>query len=379
MALPLSACKGPDGRLAVGLPGDLAVPKETLASPEARAHGRALFLEHCALCHGVRADGQGVRREGFSRPPRDFTDPNWREPTSPRRMFFAIREGSPGTAMSAWKALDEGLTWDLTAYVLAVSRRRQVILEGRRIEIRGIVQGVGFAPGSTAWPARRASRAASGNDAAGVTIEAFGPARRSTSSCRRLRRGRLRPRDIPNCQWDADPARSRGTSSWIAHSRDDGDRRVSIPPELATCPDCVAEIFQSANRRYRYAFTNCTNCGPRFTIARDVPYDRPATTMAAFRMCRRRQREYEDPTDRRFHAQPNACPACGPEAHGPSPRRASRSTGASPIALAAAALPKGASWPSRASAASTWPATPRWPSQSLACETASSARTSRSP
>jgi Hydrogenase maturation factor len=87
---------------------------------------------------------------------------------------------------------------------------------------------------------------------------------------------------------------------------------VSIPPDLATCEDCLAEIFDPADRRHRYAFTNCTRCGPRFTIAREVPYDRAATTMAPFRMCALCQAEYDDPANRRFHAQPNACPACGP-------------------------------------------------------------------
>jgi hydrogenase maturation protein HypF len=89
-------------------------------------------------------------------------------------------------------------------------------------------------------------------------------------------------------------------------------RRVSIPADLATCDECAAEIFDPADRRYRYPFTNCTNCGPRFTISTDVPYDRPATTMRAFTMCPDCQREYDDPDDRRFHAQPNACPVCGP-------------------------------------------------------------------
>src|SRR5208282_804558 len=78
------------------------------------------------------------------------------------------------------------------------------------------------------------------------------------------------------------------------------------------CGDCLAEIFDPADRRYRYAFTNCTNCGPRFTITRDIPYDRPATTMARFAMCPQCRREYETVADRRFHAEPNACPRCGP-------------------------------------------------------------------
>ena len=90
------------------------------------------------------------------------------------------------------------------------------------------------------------------------------------------------------------------------------DRSVSIPPDLATCDECLTEIHDPGNRRYHYPFTNCTNCGPRFTIVRTAPYDRPATTMSAFTMCADCQREYDDVADRRFHAQPNACPACVP-------------------------------------------------------------------
>jgi mono/diheme cytochrome c family protein len=119
LALPLSACRA-DRDLPPAY-RDLAIPKERLASAEARAHGRALYLEHCALCHGVNADGKGVRREGFSSQPRDFTDPNWRKTTSPRRVFYAVREGVAGTAMPSWKALDEKDCWDVTAYVLSVS------------------------------------------------------------------------------------------------------------------------------------------------------------------------------------------------------------------------------------------------------------------
>jgi hydrogenase maturation protein HypF len=86
-----------------------------------------------------------------------------------------------------------------------------------------------------------------------------------------------------------------------------------VSPDIATCPDCLKEIFDPKDRRYRYPFTNCTNCGPRFTIIADIPYDRPNTTMKAFRMCPECQREYDNPLDRRFHAQPNACPVCGPQ------------------------------------------------------------------
>lgn len=102
------------------------------------------------------------------------------------------------------------------------------------------------------------------------------------------------------------------TSFEIDPSRPDAGAFTLVSPDLATCPDCLREIFDALDRRYGYAFANCTNCGPRYSITRDVPYDRPNTTMAPFRMCPECQAEYRDPADRRFHAQPIACPACGP-------------------------------------------------------------------
>ena len=119
MWLAFSACRGRDGDLPEPY-RRIAVPGEHLGSAEARAHGRALFLQHCALCHGDRADGRGVRRQGLNSLPRDFTDPLWRRRTSPRRVFYVIREGSRGTAMPSWKSLPESDAWDLTAYLLAV-------------------------------------------------------------------------------------------------------------------------------------------------------------------------------------------------------------------------------------------------------------------
>jgi hydrogenase maturation protein HypF len=99
----------------------------------------------------------------------------------------------------------------------------------------------------------------------------------------------------------------------ILPSDDAGDKTALILPDSATCDDCLGEVLNPTDRRFRYPFTNCTNCGPRYTIIEELPYDRPKTTMKAFQMCAACQREYEDPRDRRFHAQPNACPECGPQ------------------------------------------------------------------
>jgi mono/diheme cytochrome c family protein len=119
MALLFTACRS-DGDLPPSYRA-IRVPGDRLASVEARERGHRLFLQNCALCHGVAADGHGVRREGLSTPPRDFTDPNTRRALSPRRMFFVIREGVRGTAMPSWKSLDEGAAWDLVAYLRSVA------------------------------------------------------------------------------------------------------------------------------------------------------------------------------------------------------------------------------------------------------------------
>lgn len=183
---------------------------------------------------------------------------------------------------------------------------------GRRIEVRGIVQGVGFRP----WVYRLATEEGLAgcvrNDATGVTIEAFGSEEALDDFVRRLESSPPPAADIRELRSCAIPPAAVEVFR-IVQSENAAERRVSIPADLVTCPACVSEIFDPANRRYRYPFTNCTNCGPRFTITRDVPYDRPATTMAAFHMCPACQREYDTVADRRFHAQPNACPACGPQ------------------------------------------------------------------
>ncbi|HET7294437.1 MAG TPA: cytochrome c [Vicinamibacteria bacterium] len=112
-----SACSRGDAGLPDPYAG-LEVPDD-LRSPERRAQGAALFQDHCALCHGARADGHGARREGLQPKPRDFTDPAWRERASPRAVFYAVREGVRGTAMPAWKSLDDDEVWDLVAFLLS--------------------------------------------------------------------------------------------------------------------------------------------------------------------------------------------------------------------------------------------------------------------
>ncbi|HUJ58660.1 MAG TPA: carbamoyltransferase HypF [Kofleriaceae bacterium] len=210
-------------------------------------------------------------------------------------------------------------------------------MAGLRIEIRGTVQGVGFRP----WVFRVAHELGVAgrvhNHARGVTVEAFAADDVLDRLVARLREPPLpaRVRELVAEPIAAEP----GGDFVIVASAEGGPRALSIPPDLATCPDCEREIRDPANRRFGYAFTNCTACGPRFTIATGVPYDRPATTMAVFVMCPACEREYRDPGDRRFHAQPNACPVCGPRLALWSP------TGApideDPIAGAAARIARG--------------------------------------
>ena len=181
----------------------------------------------------------------------------------------------------------------------------------RQIEVSGIVQGVGFRPYVYRLATGRQLSGTIRNTSAGVTIEIQGPAETVQNFVEHLpaeapplaRITSLAVHDVP-CNRDQDFR--------IVHSHEGEQVRTLISPDVAICPDCLRELFDPKDRRYRYPFINCTNCGPRFTIIRDIPYDRPSTSMAMFPMCQPCLAEYENPLDRRFHAQPNACWECGP-------------------------------------------------------------------
>jgi hydrogenase maturation protein HypF len=180
------------------------------------------------------------------------------------------------------------------------------------LKVRGTVQGVGFRPfvyreaqalGLAGWVA---------NTAQGVTVEVEG-APAAIEALIRI----VRDAPPPNAVVAAiesirlSPLGDRGFQ--IKRSTTTGAREAAVLPDFATCEECLAEIADSSNRRYRYPFTNCTHCGPRYSIVVDLPYDRSRTSMRGFAMCAECLAEYEDPTDRRFHAEPNACPVCGPQ------------------------------------------------------------------
>ncbi|MBR6332014.1 MAG: carbamoyltransferase HypF, partial [Dehalococcoidales bacterium] len=180
-----------------------------------------------------------------------------------------------------------------------------------KIEITGVVQGVGFRPFIYQLAVSHKLTGNVCNTSGSVEIEVEGPVSAIDGFIKDI------PIKVPAAaviktldSWEIPEVHDEKFLITKSKSREDEYQLLS--PDLATCPECRKEIFDKADRRYGYAFTNCTNCGPRFTIIDDIPYDRPLTTMRGFKMCPKCQHEYEDPSDRRFHAQPNACPVCGP-------------------------------------------------------------------
>ena len=180
-----------------------------------------------------------------------------------------------------------------------------------RISIKGIVQGVGFRPFVYRLAQEYAIRGWVINSAAGVFIEAEGDEVQVEEFCNRLVSDPPPLAVIKSCQIEEmQPVGYRDFT--IRESEDRDEKVVGVSPDIAICADCKREVRDPQDRRYGYPFTNCTNCGPRFTIIMDLPYDRVKTTMKPFPMCNQCREEYENPLHRRFHAQPNACPVCGP-------------------------------------------------------------------
>ncbi|HIQ06428.1 MAG TPA: carbamoyltransferase HypF [Anaerolineae bacterium] len=181
----------------------------------------------------------------------------------------------------------------------------------RRIHVNGIVQGVGYRPfvyrlahelDVTGWVR---------NSSTGVDIEVEGEAEAVMAFVEALT---AQAPPLARVQRvDVHPISPNGFREFTIRYSHSQAGFTLVSPDVATCPDCLRELFDPTDRRYRYPFINCTNCGPRFTIIQALPYDRPNTTMRVFPMCAECQAEYDDPLNRRFHAQPNACPACGPE------------------------------------------------------------------
>jgi len=183
---------------------------------------------------------------------------------------------------------------------------------GVKIHITGIVQGVGFRPFVYGLAKRFELYGWVRNTSAGVDIEVDGEQDILDAFVKALNNEAPPLSRIDDLTTSFGP--SNGFRSFeIVHSEAVEGAFQPISPDVSTCPDCLRELFDPSDRRYRYPFINCTNCGPRFTIIKDIPYDRPKTTMAPFPMCPDCEKEYTDPLDRRFHAQPVACPVCGPQ------------------------------------------------------------------
>lgn len=184
-------------------------------------------------------------------------------------------------------------------------------IEGLRIHITGIVQGVGFRPFVYSLAKRFSLTGWVRNTSAGVDIEVDGTSAYLEQFVRALQTEAPPLARIDDFRVESRPANG-FTEFTIIQSEAISHAFQPISPDVSICADCLRELFDPQDRRYRYPFINCTNCGPRFTIIQDIPYDRPNTTMAGFPMCPDCAKEYNDPTNRRFHAQPVACAVCGP-------------------------------------------------------------------
>src|SRR6266480_3938056 len=215
--------------------------------------------------------------------------------------------------------------------------------ERARVIVRGAVQGVGFRPFVYRLATELQLRGWVLNSAQGVFIEVEG----ARDSLRQFlfRLGKEKPPRAVIHSLESSFLDAVGYGAFEIHETENrGQKTALILPDIATCADCLREIVDPTNRRFRYPFTNCTHCGPRFSIIEALPYDRANTSMALFTMCAQCQAEYDNPLDRRFHAQPNACPGCGPGLELWDPKGAVLSggrCGAAPLQAAAEAIRQG--------------------------------------
>jgi len=205
-----------------------------------------------------------------------------------------------------------------------------------RVHVSGLVQGVGFRPFVWREATSRGLSGWVGNDAVGVVLEAEGAEEAVASLLAALRRPPPLARVEAIRREEVPP--SGGTGFEVRGSDVAGARRALVSEDTATCGDCLAELHDPADRRFRHPFVTCTNCGPRFTIVRAVPYDRSRTTMAEFPLCEACRREYDDPADRRFHAEPLCCPQCGPKLRLLCGANGEAAVAAEPVVAAAALL-----------------------------------------
>ena len=226
-------------------------------------------------------------------------------PAADRSVIFGLPIGSiPARRCARLPALHCGGKGKSRTIGLSMNTRMH-------IAVSGAVQGVGFRPFVYGLAARLGLAGFVFNEPRGVTIELEGPREAIDAFLAGLESSPPPLARIERIE-TAEIAAAGETGFRIRDSGAYGERSVLVPPDLATCNDCLREMADPSDRRHRYPFINCTNCGPRYTIIQDLPYDRARTTMAEFDMCPDCRAEYEDPANRRFHAEPTCCPVCGP-------------------------------------------------------------------
>ena len=185
-------------------------------------------------------------------------------------------------------------------------------IKAKRLEISGVVQGVGFRPFLFQLACQYGFAGRVLNTPQGVSLVIEGREDDMVSLCSDIYEKKPPLACVENIKSENIPLNNYKEFTIVTSTNEDSIRSALIPPDVSVCTDCLDEMKDPANRRFHYPFINCTNCGPRYTIIKDIPYDRPKTSMDCFEMCPECSREYNDPNDRRFHAQPNACPVCGP-------------------------------------------------------------------